>query len=121
LNEVDEDLLDLGSVSIDASWWVIFQDKLNSISRELGSEQILNFVKWKPDGDGCEGRLGGARELEEVTDDVFEANEFAFNELSIGVFGGACLKSLLLNEECGLDGGERGSDFMGDAGGEHAE
>src|ERR1051326_376646 len=121
LNQIDEHLLNLRGVGIDARLRIIFQHKLNAISRQLGSKQVLDFVKRKANGDGRERRFGGTRELEEVIDHAFKADEFAFNDLSVSVLRRSWLKSLLLNEESRFDSGEWSSDFVRDTGREHAE
>ena len=66
---------------------------------------------------GSDGRAN----RQEIVHDPFQPQNFPLHEFDVGVFRGGGLKFFLLDEQGGFDGGERVADFMGDAGGEHAE
>ena len=122
LNQVDQHLLDLLRVNLNAARRRIPRRRAGCWPfRSWGLRSVWTWRKGSSAETVARSRLGGPGEEQDIFDDAFEPADFVGDDLGVGVFRGAGRQMLLLEEEPGLDGGERVADFVGDAGGQHAE
>src|SRR6266581_5170820 len=101
LHQIDEHLLDLLRIHMDAGRKGILESEMDVRFFEFRSEQRVDFAQRLFGWHGDETRLGRAAKKQDVFDDAFEAVDLAGDDLGVVELSGSRLQLFLLDEKPG--------------------